>query len=105
MEAETAKAEPKPEQPQNLEQEAKEFIFFKESSNQLDAVNPHGCKGLGQDCNNVLHEACPNWQEDRNCQESFWQDYMSRRYGSWQKAKAHWLARIPIDGRDVGHWW
>jgi hypothetical protein len=30
---------------------------------------------------------------------------MNQRYGSWQAAKSHWLARVPINGRDVGNWW
>lgn len=91
--------------PAESEAEAKAFIYFKESSNQLDAVNPYGCKGLGQDCNGQLHIECPKWRTDYACQDGFWERYMQRRYGSWQAAKAHWLARVPIDGEDVGHWW
>src|SRR5699024_5340876 len=91
--------------PAESEAEAKAFIFFKESSNRLDAENPYGCKGLGQDCNGQLHIECPNWRTDYACQDRFFTRYMQRRYGSWRAAKAHWLARVPIDGRDVGHWW
>jgi len=84
---------------------ARAFIFQKESGNRLDAVNQIGCYGLGQDCNNSLASVCPNWRTDRPCQESFWESYMLRRYGSWERAVAHWQARVPINGRDVGHWW
>lgn len=89
----------------NEEQVAKEFIFFKESSNKLDAINSIGCKGLGQDCNGQLHLQCPNWKTDRSCQEVFWENYMNRRYGSWVKAKQHWQACKPINGKNVGCWW
>lgn len=85
--------------------EAKQFIYFKESSNVLDKVNSQGCYGLGQDCNNVLASECPNWQTDYACQDAFWERYMERRYGSWTAAKQHWEARVPINGRDVGNWW
>jgi hypothetical protein len=30
---------------------------------------------------------------------------MQRRYKTWQNAKAHWIARVPINGKDVGNWW
>lgn len=89
----------------DAELEAKQFIYFKESTNTLDAVNTSGCKGLGQDCNGELEIDCPNWKTDYACQDAYWDRYMSSRYGTWQNAKAHWLARIPIDGRDVGNWW
>lgn len=78
---------------------------MEESSNRLDAVNHIGCKGLGQDCNGALEPACPDWRTNRACQEEFWHRYMLDRYGSWVKAREHWLARVPINGRDVGHWW
>jgi hypothetical protein len=83
----------------------KQYIYQKESSCRLDNVNSGGCYGLGQDCNNVLANACPNWRTDFACQDAFWEDYMKRRYGTWEKAYYHWLARVPINGRDVGNWW
>lgn len=78
---------------------------MKESSNRLDAVNSIGCYGLGQDCNNVLATECPDWRTNYECQDKFWDSYAIRRYGSWSAAKRHWLARIPINGEDVGNWW
>jgi hypothetical protein len=83
----------------------KEFIFSHESSNRLDAVNPGGCYGLGQSCSNALRNACPNWSSDLNCQLAFWDSYALSRYGSWQGAYNHWIARVPINGKDVGNWW
>ena len=68
-------------------------------------MNSGGCIGLGQDCNNVLAAECPNWRIDRDCQEVFWEKYMIKRYGTWQAAKTFWLARVPINGQDVGNWW
>lgn len=84
---------------------AKAFIYFKESSNRLDNVNSIGCYGLGQDCNNVLASECPDWRTNYACQDNFWNNYAIRRYGSWVAAMNHWLARVPINGKDVGNWW
>lgn len=32
-------------------------------------------------------------------------NYIRQRYGSPSRALAHWLARVPINGQDVGHWY
>ena len=87
------------------EDEAKANIYMKESSNILYNKNSGGCKGLGQDCNGQLEIDCPNWETDYECQDNFFTRYMQSRYGSWSKAWAHWLARIPINGKDCGNWW
>ena len=87
------------------EAEAKAFIYLKESTNRLEAENQYGCKGLGQDCNGALEPECPNWRTDYTCQDNFWEKYMQRRYKTWSAAKAHWEARVPINGKDVGNWW
>jgi len=89
----------------NSEAEAKAFIYFKESSNNLAAQNSGGCKGLGQDCNGRLVIECPDWQTNYSCQDAFWERYMTKRYGTWVKAQQFWQARTPINGVDVGHWW
>ncbi|BAS17604.1 hypothetical protein AHiyo8_59070 [Arthrobacter sp. Hiyo8] len=78
---------------------------MKESSNRTDAVNSAGCIGLGQDCNGVLATRCPDWQTTYQCQDEYFTGYMRSRYKTWAAAKAHWLARVPINGRDVGNWW
>ncbi|MDR6794716.1 hypothetical protein J2X12_004136 [Pseudarthrobacter oxydans] len=91
--------------PADVEAEAKAFIYFKESTNRLDAVNSIGCIGLGQDCNGQLVKDCPEWRTDRACQEAYWERYVLNRYGTWAEAKAFWQARVPINGSDVGHWW
>lgn len=75
------------------ENEARSFIYFKESSNRLDAVNSIGCKGLGQDCNGQLEIQCPNWRIDRKCQDRFWDSYAIRRYGSWLNAYKFWIQK------------
>lgn len=87
------------------EAEAEANIYIAESSNRIEAINWNGCIGLGQDCNGTLVLACPDWATNRPCQETYWEGYMARRYGTWVKAWNHWLARVPINGVDVGNWW
>ena len=72
------------------EAEAKAFIYYKESSNNLAAQNSGGCKGLGQDCNGQLIIDCPNWQTDYDCQDAFFTRYAVARYGSWAGAYNFW---------------
>lgn len=81
---------------------AKAFIYCNESGNTPDKWNGSGCFGLGQDCNGIVFNQCG---VSYSCQDEYFTGYMSRRYGSWEAAKAHWLARVPINGRDVGNWW
>lgn len=72
--------------------EAKQFIYFKESTNRLDAVNPSsGACGIGQSlpCEK-LSSICTNWKVDYKCQDNFFTNYMAKRYGSWAKAKEFW---------------
>ncbi|MCO4274284.1 hypothetical protein NG701_07555 [Pseudarthrobacter sp. HLT3-5] len=89
----------------STEAEDKAFIYFKESTNLLDAENSGGCKGLGQDCNGQLVIDCPDWKTNYACQDAYWERYMTSRYGTWGAAKAHWTARVPINGQNVGNWW
>lgn len=81
---------------------AKAFIYCKESTNTAHKYNSIGCYGLGQDCNGIVEKQCG---ADYACQDDFFTNYMLRRYGSWEKAKAFWQARVPINGKDVGNWW
>lgn len=82
---------------------AKAFMYCHESGNDPTARNAGGCYGLGQDCNGILEARCG---ADYACQDAYFSnEYMPRRYGTWEKAKAHWLARVPINGKDVGNWW
>jgi len=72
------------------EAEAKAFIYFKESTNRTDAINPgSGACGLGQalPCNKMNCSL-----QDRECQDEWFSEYAVRRYGSWTEAKAFWLA-------------
>jgi hypothetical protein len=100
----TAEVKPavQPTQSPDPEQEAKAFIYFKESSNNPAAENSIGCYGLGQDCNGIVKTKCGASYE---CQDAFFSDYAIRRYGSFVKAKQFWLARVPINGVDRGNWW
>lgn len=76
-----------PSVPQN-DSSAKMFIYMKESGNNPAAVNAGGCRGLGQ--------ACPGSKlpcgNDYACQDAYFTNYMLGRYGSWEAAKAFWLA-------------
>jgi len=78
------------------------FIYQHESGNNPRAENSIGCYGIGQDCNGVVKDLCGS---DYQCQNEYFTSYMKNRYGSWAKAKAFWLAAVPINGKDVGNWW
>jgi hypothetical protein len=86
----------------NNQNTAKDFIYCHESGNVADKSNGSGCYGLGQDCNGIVRSKCG---PDYACQDEYFTEYMQHRYGSWEAAKAFWLSRAPINGRDVGNWW
>ena len=67
--------------------DAKAFIYSRESGNNPNATNPNGCYGLGQDCNGVLRSQCG---ADYACQDAYFDAYAMRRYGSWEGAQAYW---------------
>lgn len=83
-------------------EDAKMFIYAHESGNDPTAVNKDGCRGLGQACPG---SKLPCKAKEYACQDVWFTNYMKDRYGTWEKAKAHWLARVPINGKDVGNWW
>jgi N-acetylmuramoyl-L-alanine amidase len=68
---------------------AKATIYARESGNNPNATNPGGCYGIGQDCNGVVRGQCG---ADYACQDSYFTNYMARRYGSWEAALAFWNA-------------
>lgn len=96
-------ADKAPEPVIDSEYEAKMFIYTHESGNNPKSINQSGCVGLGQDCNGVLDKRCPNL--DYGCEDIYFTEYMKGRYNTWSAAKVFWLARVPIDGKDVGNWW
>ncbi|WP_456119722.1 aggregation-promoting factor C-terminal-like domain-containing protein [Williamsia sterculiae] len=103
-----AQTAPEPVQAlRDAETDAKAFIFEHESGGRLDAVNAESSAcGLGQSLPCAkLASVCPDWRTNRDCQLAYWESYMLHRYGSWTRAKAHWVARVPINGRDCGNWW
>lgn len=73
--------------------DAKAFIYARESGNNPNATNPNGCYGLGQDCNGVLRSQCG---ADYACQDAYFDRYAANRYGGWDGAKAFW---------DANGWW
>lgn len=74
------------------------YIYGMESGGRVpgrcnpSAVNPGGCRGIGQ--------ACPGSKlpcgADYACQNAYFTNYAMQRYGSWQAAYNFWLAN---------HWW
>jgi len=70
--------------------DAKAFIYAKESGNNPGAINASsGACGLGQalPCSKM-----PCSLSDYACQDNFFTGYMLHRYGSWENARAFWLA-------------
>ena len=69
------------------ENEAKAFIYSKESGNNPGAINSIGCRGLGQ--------ACPGDKlpcgDDYACQDAWFTQYAMDRYGSWEAAYNFWV--------------
>ena len=69
------------------------YIYEHESGCNLDAVNPSsGDYGLGQSANG-LSSACPDWQTDYTCQNSFFTSYANSRYGGWEQAYLVWISQ------------
>lgn len=73
--------------------DAKSYIYARESGNNPNATNPQGCYGIGQDCNGVVRAQCG---ADYACQDAYFTNYAMRRYGSWENALAFWQSH---------HWW
>ena len=76
------------------EVKARNFIYMKESTNRLYAVNPiSGACGLGQayPCEK-LSNVCPNWRTDYACQDAYFTRYVKSRYGGWMGAYNFWLS-------------
>ena len=74
--------------------DAKMFIYMRESGNRPNAINASsGACGLGQalPCSKM-----PCSLSDYACQDAFFTSYMQARYGTWENARAFWLAH---------HWW
>lgn len=85
------------------EWEAMEDLIQKESSWRHWIRNEIGACGLFQalPCSKMK---CPDL-ENITCQAEWGIDYIKNRYGTPSKALSHWLARVPINGKDVGHWY
>lgn len=78
------------------ENEAMQFIFAHESTNNPLAIAPNGACGLGQSlpCSNLLN-ACGSL-DNVDCQIEFFTKYAVSRYGSWSGAMQFWQAN---------NWW
>jgi hypothetical protein len=85
---------------------ARDYIFYRESSHNPFAVNPNGgACGLPQalPCSKLTN-VCGELN-DVECQIRWSDNYAANRYGSYEEAVKHWEARVPIAGKNVGHWW
>jgi len=87
----------------SMDDSDKMFIYMHESGNNPARRNSYGCVGLGQDCNGIIYKICPSLEY--TCEDNYFTSYMLKRYKTWASAKAFWLARTPINGKDVGNWW
>lgn len=82
-----------------------ENLISRESGFDPDARNgASGACGLFQayPCSKILKD-CPDLNVD--CQIRWGITYITKRYQHAGNAWRHWLARVPINGRDVGHWY
>lgn len=72
----------------NTGNQYKDYIYFRESGCRTDAVNPIGCKGIGQACPASKIAHCGN---DFACQDAWFSNYAVTRYGGWEAAWSFWL--------------
>lgn len=68
-------------------------IYMRESGCRTWAVNPGGCRGIGQACPG---SKLPCSDDDFVCQHEWFTGYAMSRYGSWENAWAVWQRQ---------HWW
>ncbi len=75
---------------EQVEKDAKAYIFQHESGFNQYAVNPSsGACGLGQSL--PCHKLTSSCRlDDYKCQDDWFENYMHRRYGTWQNAVAFW---------------
>lgn len=66
---------------------AKAYIYSRESGNNPNATNSTGCYGIGQDCSGRVRATCG---ADYACQDAYFTNYATSRYGSWEGALAFW---------------
>lgn len=66
-----------------------DYIYMKESGCNPAAVNPAGCRGIGQ--------ACPGsklpCEADLVCQHAYFTQYAADRYGGWEQAYNAWQSQ------------
>lgn len=87
------------------EWESMNNLIQHESGYQSQVANKNsGACGIFQayPCSKLL-AVCPDMSED--CQIAWGLNYIENRYQSPSKAWKHWLAKVPVDGKDVGNWY
>lgn len=76
-----------------------------ESGYRYDALNEIQAGGLGQALP-YTKMGCELTEEDIPCQVNWMMGYIDRRYhGSPTEAWLFWLSEVPINGKQVGHWY
>jgi len=82
-------------------------LWTKESNWNHLAQNPgSGAYGIPQAMpGRKMASEGPDWRTNPATQIRWGLKYIRGRYGSPQKAWDHWQARVPLGGKDVGHWY
>lgn len=82
-------------------------LWNNESGWRYNAGNPSsGAYGIPQALPaNKMAAAGADYRTNYKTQINWGLNYIKNRYGSPQKALAHWAAKVPINGRNVGHWY
>ncbi|MFE5853213.1 C40 family peptidase [Streptomyces sp. NPDC056500] len=82
-------------------------LWMRESNWNHRADNPNSdAYGIPQAMSNI-HKETDNaaWRNSPSKQIAWGLNYIKRRYATPQKAWTHWQARVPLGGKDVGHWY
>ena len=85
---ETAGAAPQMSVGCNTGNQYKDFIYMKESGCSTTALNSIGCYGIGQACPSSKISHCGS---DFSCQDAWFSNYATTKYGSWAGAYQFWL--------------
>jgi cell wall-associated NlpC family hydrolase len=82
-------------------------LWTKESNWRHNADNPGSdAYGIPQAMSNLYPETNNDaWRNSPEKQIAWGLNYIRGAYGSPSKALAHWKARVPINGKDVGNWY
>jgi cell wall-associated NlpC family hydrolase len=82
-------------------------LWMRESGWRHWADNPSSdAYGIPQAMSNIHKEtATEEWRNSPAKQIAWGLNYIKRRYTTPAKAWSHWQSRVPLGGKDVGHWY